>query len=379
MSIDIEQERSWAEVNLSALARNFMQMKQLVSKKTKVMAVVKANAYGHGAVPCARALVDAGADYLAVATIEEALELRAADISCPILILGHTAADRAEDLIAHDITATVYTKEQVASLSRIASKIGKRVRMHVKINTGMERIGFAPEEIEEISASCSMPGILAEGIFTHLACADEEDTTGVHTQYRTFSDVLYALEQKGITFSHRHILNSAGILDFPEYQLDMVRAGIALYGYYPSQYVQKEKAALEPVMSVKTRITHLHKVAKDAGISYGWTYHAPKDSMLATVPIGYADGYFRAFSNCAHMLASGEPVPVTGRICMDQCMIDVSSVNTISVGDEIVIIGKQGNAQITADDLAELIGTIPYEILCATGKRLPRLYVADKK
>ena len=377
MHIDINRERAWAEVNTSALAHNFLQLKQLVSPKTKVLAVVKANAYGHGAVRCAETFLEAGADYLAVATIDEALQLRAAGITCPILILGHTSMNRAQELIDYDITAAVFTREQAAALSQAAVSCGKSARLHLKINTGMERIGFAPDAVSDIREVCRMPGLIPEGIFSHLACADEEDVSGVHMQYKAFAGLLDALEKAGITFALRHISNSAGILNFPEYQLDMVRAGIALYGYYPSCYVQKERAVLRPAMSIKSRVTHLHPVKQGAGVSYGWTYRAPEDCVLATVPIGYADGYFRAFSNRAHMLANGQPVKIAGRICMDQCMIDVSSVNTICVGDEIIVIGKQGDAEITADTLAELAGTISYEILCATGERLPRLYVKD--
>ncbi|MBE7010926.1 MAG: alanine racemase [Ruminococcaceae bacterium] len=375
MTTEEKQTRAWAEVDVSALVHNFKELKALVPSGTKMLATVKANAYGHGATVCAKELLAAGADYLAVATADEALSLRSDGIMAPILILGHTANERMEALIEQDITMAIFSLEQAKILSLAAQKLQKTAQVHIKINTGMERIGFSPEQVAEISACCKQPGLLAEGIFTHLACADAEDSSSVHKQYERFMGVIQELGQAGITFPLRHILNSAGMFDFPEYALDMVRAGISLYGYYPSRYVKKERAKLIPVMSIKAKVTHLHKVAAGTGISYGWTYAAPEDRLIATVPIGYADGYFRLYSNRATMLAQEKPVPVVGRICMDQCMIDVSSVNTINVGDEIIIMGKRGDAQITADDLAELIGTISYEILCATGERLPRVYI----
>ncbi len=217
----------------------------------------------------------------------------------------------------------------------------------------------------------------AEGIFTHLACADEQDSSSVHLQYERFISVTEKLETGGIHISLRHVLNSAGIFDFPEYQLDMVRPGIILYGYYPSQFIHTERAELRPVLSLKSRVVHLHEVEAETGISYGWTYKTKNNIKVATIPIGYADGYNRLLSNKVEMLAKGQKVPGVGRICMDQCMFDVTSVHTIHVGDEITLIGKEGEAQVTADDLAKHIGTISYEILCAVGKRIPRLYLKD--
>jgi len=377
MNIDIFQNRAWAEVDLSALQHNFLQLKNLVSPQTKMLVAVKANAYGHGAVPCAKALLAAGANYLAVATAEEALELRNADISAPILILGDTPKNRMADMVARDVTMAVFSVKQAQMLSEEAQRQNKTACIHIKVNTGMERIGFAFDAKDDILAACNLPCLYPEGIFSHLACADEPDPAGAKLQFERFSALLNALGQAGRIFPLRHIANSAAIINFPEFQLDMVRAGIALYGYYPSEFVHKERAELLPVMSVRARVTHLHEARKGAGVSYGWTYRAEENVTLATVPVGYADGYFRLFSGKAHMLVHGKAVPVTGRICMDQCMIDVTSVNTIDVGDEITIIGKQKDAEITADDLANLIGTISYEILCATGERLPRLYLQD--
>ncbi len=368
-------ERVWAEVDLDALRFNFKQIKGMVSPSTRVLAVVKANAYGHGAVMCAQTLLSAGADYLAVATIEEALELRKADILAPILILGNTSVRFVDDLVENDITAAVYSNIFAQALSDAACRLNKQAKVHLKLNTGMERIGFGPEQVEEMARISRLPGLFIEGAFTHLACADEEDSSSVHTQYQRFIGAIEKLSDLGVQIPIRHILNSAGIFDFPEYQLDMVRPGIILYGYYPSDYIHKERAELRPVMSLKARVTHVHTLPKGAGISYGWTYRATEDVRVATVPIGYADGFSRLLSNRGHMLAGGKMAPIIGRICMDQCMIDISSGHTIDVGDEITIIGKAGEAAITADDLAAHIGTISYEILCAIGRRVPRLYV----
>ncbi len=370
-------KRVWAEIDLDALNHNFNAVKGLLRPQTKILAVVKANAYGHGAVPCARELLAAGADYLGVATIEEALELRHANIFAPILILGYSASQQAEVLISNNITPTVYTVEFAKALSKAALKLRKDCRIHIKVNTGMERLGFEPEQLKEIKSVCSLPGLIPEGIFSHLACADSEDSSGVHQQFQRFISLTDALKAEGVEFPLRHILNSAGIFDFPEYQLEMVRPGIVLYGYYPSEFIHTERAALRAVMTLKTRVIHLHKAKPGAMVSYGWTYTVTEPTTIATLPIGYADGYNRHLSGMAKMLAKGKPVPLLGKICMDQCMIDVSSVNTISVGDEIIIIGKQGDEEITAQTLADQINTISYEILCATGKRVPRLYEKD--
>lgn len=368
-------ERLWAEIDLEALRFNFHQVKRLLKSATRVLAVVKADAYGHGAVMCAKTLLAAGADYLGVATVGEALELRNAGISAAILILGPTSPDEADTLVRYDITPAVFSLEFAEALSAAAVRQKKQARLHLKLNTGMERIGFDPQAIDEMLSVCRLPGLFAEGIFTHLACADAADSSGVHTQYKRFIHAAEQLKEAGIAIPIRHILNSAGIFDFPEYQLEMVRPGIVLYGYYPSDYIQKERAELRPVLSLKTRVCHLHRIKKGHGVSYGWTYQPKEDILAATLPVGYADGYSRHLSNCGKMLAGSQTVPIIGKICMDQCMIDVTSVHTIHIGDEITVIGRTGEATVTADDLAKLADTISYEILCAIGKRVPRLYM----
>ena len=378
MHVEDFKKRAWAEVDLDALMHNFKEMKKMVKPETRLMVAVKANAYGHGAVMCARALLEAGADYLAVATIEEALELRKAQIDAPILILGYVAKEDAQQLVNHNITATVYSVDFAKALSEAAIALNKKAKVHIKLNTGMERLGFSVDEIESIQSLAGLSGLDIEGLFTHLACADAEDSGSVHLQYERFIHVAESLKAAGISICLRHVLNSAGIFDFPQYQLDMVRPGIALYGYYPSTFIHTERASLRPVLSFKSRIVHLHKAACGAGISYGWTYKAKEPMCVATVPVGYADGYNRQLSNKAQMLVHNNRVPVIGRICMDQCMIDVTSVHTIHVGDEITLIGGD-EAGITADELATLSNTISYEILCAVGKRIPRLYLQNGK
>ncbi len=377
MNTEESMERSWAEIDLDALTDNFCQIRELLHPETKVLAVVKANAYGHGAVACAQTLLAAGADYLGVATLEEALQLRRAAISAPILILGYAAECEAECLVREDITPAVYSLSFAKALSAEAVRQNKRARIHLKVNTGMERIGFDVSDVQAMLTVSCLPNLYTEGIFTHLACADEADSSGVHTQFKRFTDVIDALDAEGIHIPLQHILNSAGIFDFPEYQLTMVRPGIILYGYYPSAYIHRERAVLKPVMSVKSRVIHIHSVPKGAGISYGWTFVAPRNMRVATVPIGYADGYKRGLSSKVFMLADGQRVPVLGKICMDQCMIDIGSVHTIHVGDTVTVLGQENGATVTADDLAELCQTISYEILCTIGARIPRLYVKD--
>jgi len=374
MNVEKYQERLWAEIDLDALVHNYKQIQKLVNPQTKMLSVVKANAYGHGAVQCARALCTAGAENLAVASLEEALELRRADINISILILGYVPSCEADTLIHYNLTATVYTTEFARALSVAAVRQNKQARIHIKVNTGMERIGFECEEVEQMLEVYHLPGLYTEGIFSHLACADCPDSSAVHTQYQRFMTAADKLKAAGAHIPFRHLLNSAGIFDFPEYQLDMVRPGIILYGYYPSAAVRERGITLRPVMSLKTRVIHLHQIAPGTGVSYGWTFTAKTPMLVATIPVGYADGYCRLLSNRAHMLSCGQRVPVIGKICMDQCMIDVTSVHTIHVGSEITIMGKGGEAAVTAEELAQLSETISYEILCAIGKRVPRLY-----
>ena len=379
---DIKMSRAWAEVNLDAIAHNVREIKKLLKPETKIMGVVKADGYGHGFREVAKTLLKNGADALAVAVIDEAIQLRDRGINVPILILGHTPDCRAQDLVAMDITPTVFDETLARAVSDAAVAAGKRAKIHIKIDTGMSRVGFETTDVdlEKILEISRLPNLDAEGIFTHFASADEQDKSYTNMQFERFMDVINRLEEHGLKIPIRHICNSAGIIEFPEYQLDMVRPGIILYGHYPSDCVDRTKLDLRPAMELKAVITHIAEKEKGVKVSYGGIYKTFREkTKIATVPIGYADGYLRNLSNNADMIAGGKRVPVIGRICMDQCMIDVTNVNTINVGDEVVLFGRKGDVEITVTELAELMGTINYEILCVIGKRIPRVYLKDGK
>lgn len=367
---------AWAEIDLTAIAHNIKELRRVTEPHARVMAVVKANAYGHGAVPVSRTVLANGADYLGVAILDEARELREAGIEAPVLVLGYTPPEQAEETVQLDLAQTVYTFEAAEALSQAAVKIGKTVRVHVKFDTGMGRLGFAgntdiPGEIYRIAR---LPGLQIEGIMTHFAVADAIDKNYTYQQFKMFEQIADRLKEAGINNVIRHAANSAAIIDMPELHLDMVRAGISIYGLYPSNQVKKERVSLRPAMSLKARIAHIKKVPPGTGISYGRTFITERDTIVATVPVGYADGYTRLLSNKSHVLAGGKRVPVIGTVCMDQFMIDVSGIQDIRTGDEIVLVGKQGENRVTADELADLLGTINYEIVCAISERVPRIY-----
>ncbi len=370
-------KRTWAEIDLDAIAHNFKNIRSLTDKNAKVLCVVKADAYGHGFYEVAKTLQSCGADAFAVATFEEAKLLRDRGFEEIILILGHTDKIFVHDMIKYDISATVFDYDFAKAMSDAAVSMNKKARFHIKIDTGMSRIGFGclNTDIDLIEKVCSLPNVVTEGIFTHFACADEEMREMSDMQFKAFSKVCDELKSRGIEFTYRHICNSAGIIQFPEYHLDMVRPGIILYGCYPSNEVNKDKLDLIPAMTVKARITRIDTKPENTPVSYGATYKTEKETKIATVPIGYADGYLRSLSENALMTAKGKKVPVVGRICMDQCMIDVSSVNNINVGDEVTVFGNGGDSSVTAAELAENAGTISYELLCAVGNRTPRIYL----
>lgn len=372
-------ERAWAEINLDALVENIRNIRRITSPGAKVMGVVKSDAYGHGAIEVSKAILENGADYLAVATVEEGVELREAGIEAPILILGATADSQAEEIIQHDIMPSVFSVEYGRALSNMAKKLGKEANIYIKLDTGMSRIGFVAdrsETVDEIAEIASMPNIMIQGIFSHFSTADEADDSYTKRQFEKFMGVCGALESIGVKIPIKSIANSASIMMYPEYHLDMVRAGIVLYGSYPSKEVDFSRLPLRKVMSLKARISRVERPGKGAGVSYGNEYITDENTIIATVPIGYADGYTRLYKNKAKMIVRGETVPVIGRICMDQCMIDVTNVHNIKAGDEVIIFG---DGVITADDLADWIGTISYEVYCNTARRIPRIYVKDNK
>ena len=350
-------KRTWAEVDLDAIAHNIKEIRKITNPNAKIMAVVKADAYGHGFLEVAKTLLENGADRLAVAVLQEGKQLRSRGVTVPILILGASGEEAVEDLINFDITPSVFTYEFAKALSYEAERKEKVTKIHIKIDTGMSRIGFLAGEnneeiVDEIIKISKLPYIEIEGIFSHFATSDEYDKSYTLLQYGRLMDVCNRLEEKGLNIPIKHICNSAGIMMYPEMHLDMVRPGVILYGMYPSDEVDKSRLDLIPAMTLKSTITHIKE------------------------PIGYADGYLRKLAKHGKMIVDGVKVPIIGRICMDQCMIDVTNVHNIDKGDEVIIFGREG---VTVDDLAEWLETINYEVSCVIGKRIPRIYTKDGK
>lgn len=374
-------KRTWAEVDLDAIAHNIKEIRKITNPNAGIMAVVKADAYGHGFLEVTRTLLENGADRLAVAVLREGVQLRSRGVKVPILILGASGEETVEDLINHNITPSVFTYEFAKALSYEAEKQEKVTKIHIKIDTGMSRIGFLAgdnndEIVEEILRISRLPYIEIEGIFSHFATSDEADGEYTLLQYNRFMDVCNMLEGRGLHIPIKHICNSAGIMMYPQMHLDMVRPGVILYGMYPSDEVDKKRLNLIPAMTLKSTITHIKEVEAGRGVSYGREYITDKTTKIATVPIGYADGYLRKLASEGKMIVHGEKVPIIGRICMDQCMIDVTNVHNIDKGDEVIIFGREG---VTADDLARWLETINYEVSCVIGKRIPRIYTKNGK
>jgi alanine racemase len=381
----------WAEVDLSAIAHNVRELRRCADPKAKVMAVVKANGYGHGAVEVARTALANGAEWLGVARMPEAIPLREAGFGVPIMVFGYTPPADAGRLIDYDLRQSVYSLSAARAYSAAAAARGKRIRVHLKVDTGMSRLGMVPaalsektprhavgeDFIHEATAIARLPGLDAEGIFTHFAASDSADTTYTKQQLALFLDALSALRAAGLEFAFRHAANSAAVIALPETHLDLVRPGIALYGLRPSDEVDLTSISLQPAMALKARIIHLKSVPAGACISYGMTYRTPAPTVIATIPAGYADGYCRRLSSRGGMLVGGRRVPVVGRVCMDLTMLDVGAVPDACIEDEVVIFGRQGSACISADDLARELGTINYEIVCGLAARVPRVYLSN--
>ncbi|MBQ3093530.1 MAG: alanine racemase [Clostridia bacterium] len=373
-------KRTWAEIDLDRLQQNMKTIKHAVGD-SRVMAVVKADAYGHGAVMAARALAEAGADWLAVSNLDEAMQLRSAGLTLPMLILSYTPPEEAAILAAHHITQTVVSQSHAMALSKAAEQANVSLSVHIKLDTGMSRVGFFCQDtdnaVDEIAQVCALPHLQADGIFTHFAVADEEDGDAfTRQQFDRYMRVVNALEARGITFSLRHCCNSAATLRYPEMHLDMVRPGIILYGLYPDEWMHS-LLPLKPVMSLRTHVSHVKTVPADKTVSYGRKYTTAHEEVLATVPIGYADGYTRRAFGKAYMLINGQQVPVRGRICMDQCMLDVSGLADVVPGTPVTVFGQDGDAVLPADTYASWSDTIHYEIVCSIGKRVPRLFMRD--
>lgn len=361
---------TWAEVNLSNLKHNFAQVKKIVPRGVKIMVTVKADAYGHGLIPVAKKLVSCGVDYLGVASIDEGIKLREAKIRVPILILGLILKNKVDPLFKYNLAPTICTEEMAVALNKRAKNFAKPLKAHIKIDTGMGRIGVAHKEAARfIAGVAKLKFIEVEGVFTHFALADT-DTEFTTFQISLLEQLIKQLIKQGIKIPLVHAANSVGIARYPRGHFNMVRPGLVVYGLYPDATLDID---LKPLLSLRTKIVYIKKVPKGCGISYGHTYLTKKETTIVTLPIGYGDGYPRNLSNIAPVLIGGRRFKISGRVCMDQIMVDVGNAPVL-LGDEVVLIGAQGKERITAEELADLAGTIPYEIVCGLGSRIPRLY-----
>jgi len=364
----------WSEINLDNLRDNILEVQNRVSNSTKICAVVKADAYGHGAIAVARTAVQAGVDLLAVATLSEAIELRHHFSEIPILILGYTPASSCELLLEHGIIQSVYDFEQLEIMNQIAENKNQTLKVHIKIDTGMTRLGFKYDEnpVESVKKIIELSNIRVEGIFSHFACADEVDPKFSHLQAKRFMDIVSELETQGVHIPIKHICNSAGLINFPEYHFDMVRAGIILYGLYPSKSM-KDKITLKAVLELKAKISNVNVISSNEGVSYGQIYKAVEKTKIATLPIGYADGFIRAYSKGGKISYQNEYFPLVGRICMDQCMVNIGSKD-VAIGDTVTIMGGNNRDACSVDDYATISDSINYEVVCLLGRRIPKIY-----
>ena len=373
-------KRAYAAINLDAVRENVRQVMDKVGDGVKIMSIVKTDAYGHGAVPIARELAEAGVYAFGVACVEEGVVLRKAGIENPILILGHVFCEDYEELLKYDIMPAVFTYENALQLNEKAKWLNRRAKIHIKIDTGMGRIGFQPnrESIEEIKKISLLSNIEIDGIFTHFACADMRDKTSCNSQKRVYIDFLNMLAREGVDTGIRHMDNSAGIIDYDSDFLDMVRVGIMGYGLYPSDEVNMEGFPLNPVMELKASVAFVKSVKRGFTVSYGSTYTADKDMEIATVSFGYGDGYPRSLSNKGLVLINGQYAKIIGKVCMDQFMVDVTGLG-VKQGDSVTLIGKDGNNSITVDELAYLSDRFNYEFCCDINRRVPRVYLKNGK
>ena len=368
--------RCYAEVSLKAIGHNIAQVKKRLRPGVKLLAVIKADAYGHGAVRVGKYLEDQ-VDYFAVATAEEAMELREQGIRLPVLVLGYISPEQYGEILDYDITQTVYSLEIAEKLSEASVKAGCRTTIHAALDTGMTRIGFhiTEEEADRIAAISRLPGLELEGMFTHFSCADQKDKTYCGLQLEKFRRMERMLRARGVEIPVKHICNSAGIMEFDDYRFDMVRSGIVTYGLYPSEEVDKSRLPLIPALSWKSRVIHVQDVEPGLGVSYGATYTTEGPcTRIATVSAGYADGYPRALSNKGRVLIHGRYAPILGRVCMDQMMVDVSHIPDVKVEDTVTLIGREGDRGITMEEVADPACRFNYEMACGISKRVPRIY-----
>jgi len=379
----------WSEIDLNAIAHNVLELRRITSPGSRLMAVVKADGYGHGAVEVALAALKNGAVSLGVARMAEGLHLRKAGIAAPIQILGYTPPEHSATLVAHRLAQTVYTFEAAEALSEAAAALQTRATVHIKVDTGMGRLGLLPDSPRismlgkhlpgnaqrVIESICRLPHIETEGIFTHFAAADSQDKTYTLQQLERFLEFLYKLKIHGMEFPLRHAANSAALIDLPETHLDMVRPGISLYGFYPSAEVDKKRLSLVPAMMLKTRVIHVKMVPAGFHISYGLTYQTENPTVIATVSAGYADGLNRLLSSQGQMLVRGSRAKIVGRICMDLTLLDVGHIPDVCIGDEVVIFGGQGREFIPVEEMASTLNTIHYEIVTSLSSRVERVFL----
>jgi alanine racemase len=380
-------KRTWAEISLNAIEHNYNVIRNKVADDTKVCCVIKADGYGHGAVELSQVYEKLGADFFAVSNIDEGIEIRKSGSKLPIVILGYTPVSEAKNLAEYDISQAVFSLEYAKELSEKCVEEDCICKMHIKVDSGMSRIGFMCQEfprdeysIEEICEACCLPNLEVEGLFTHF-CVSDEDAEGrefTNKQYENFIHVRDSLKKRGVDISVVHCSNSGAIEDYPETCCDMVRAGIILYGLAPSSKLA-DRLDLVPAMTLKTVVAFVKEVQKGATISYGRTFTADRKMKIATVPIGYADGFIRQNAKDGYMMVNGKKAKIVGRICMDQTMLDVTDIEDVKTGDEVVVFGTGENGEPTADSLAENTGTINYETVCLVGKRVPRIYIKDGK
>lgn len=373
-----EYHRIYAEVNLGAVRYNISNIKNNIPTSVGLMPVIKADGYGHGAVEVARAISEFS-DMFGVATIEEALELRSAGINKPILILGTLSASHFEEAILNNISVNVYTNDIASKLSEAACRLNKKACIHIAVDTGMNRIGLSCNDdgAELAYKISSYPNLYTEGVFSHFATADEEDKTSSHLQREKFDSFCGKIMQKGVNPKYIHICNSAACCDMGDKCYSMVRPGIIIYGLYPSGEVSR-KISLKPALELKSHVSYIKTVQAGEGISYGHTFVTDSERVIATIPVGYADGYPRALSNKGRVIIKGQYAPIVGRVCMDQFMVDISHIDGVNIEDTVTLIGKDKDAEITADEIAGLCDTINYEIICGIGKRVPRIYKEEE-
>ena len=371
-------QRVWAEVDLDAIWENMVHMKENIAENTKILAVIKTDGYGHGGVPIAKMLEQL--DFMfgyAAATYEEAHVLREAGVKKPILILGYTFPYCYEELIREEIRPAVYRRDTVEELVAAAAKVGQKAKVHIKVDTGMGRIGITPDEegLEFVRFLMGHPELEVEGIFTHFAKSDEEDKTSANHQLALFQNFIDRIQTElGLTIPVKHCANSAAILEMPQANMDMVRAGITTYGLYPSEEVSKDIVPLRAAMSLYSHIVYCKTIHAGQSVSYGGLFTAQKDTRVATIPVGYGDGYPRSLSGKGYVLIRGKKAPILGRVCMDQFMVDISEIPGVMEGDKVTLLGVDGTERITAEELGELSGRFNYEFVCDLGKRIPRVY-----